>query len=64
LLEEMKVHNSDYFYEGTEEIVDIGWLEQPLQQLLKAIIITLFRKNYLGVFRSSVWRLVELLIIS
>lgn len=32
-----------YFYEGTEEIVDISWIQQPVLQLLKAMVIFSFR---------------------
>ncbi|MCM3569605.1 EcsC family protein [Neobacillus mesonae] len=45
LMEEMAVDDGHYFYQGMEEITDITWIEQPLQQLLKAIVITLFRKK-------------------
>jgi hypothetical protein len=34
-----------YFYEGSEEIINITWLEQPAQQLFKAMVIALFRKK-------------------
>lgn len=37
--------DSPYFYQGNEEITDATWLEQPIQQLLKALVITLFRKK-------------------
>ncbi|MBV7507390.1 EcsC family protein [Bacillus sp. sid0103] len=43
LMEELESHEDYYFYEGNEEITDITWLEQPVQQLMKALIITLFR---------------------
>ncbi|MEH7304437.1 EcsC family protein [Neobacillus drentensis] len=43
LMEELESHEDYYFYEGNEEITDISWLEQPVQQLMKALIITLFR---------------------
>jgi flagellar biosynthesis chaperone FliJ len=45
LMNELQSHDDDYFYEGNEEITDITWLEQPVQQLLKALVITLFRKK-------------------
>ncbi|MCH6268912.1 MULTISPECIES: EcsC family protein [Neobacillus] len=45
LMAELEQNENPYFYEGTEEITDITWLEQPLQQLFKAVIITLFRKK-------------------
>lgn len=45
LLEEAAGNGEHYFYEGKEEITDITWLEQPIQQLLKAMVIVLFRKK-------------------
>lgn len=45
LMNELDSRDDHYFYEGTEEITDITWLEQPVQQLLKALVITLFRKK-------------------
>lgn len=34
-----------YFYEGSEELTDISWLNQPIQQILKAMVIAIFRKK-------------------
>lgn len=45
LKNEMDVEGDHYFYEGKEEITDITWLEQPIQQILKAMVIILFRKR-------------------
>lgn len=45
LMNELDSRDDHYFYEGNEEITDITWLEQPVQQLLKALVITLFRKK-------------------
>ncbi len=45
LMNELESQDDDFFYEGNEEITDITWLEQPVQQLLKALVITLFRKK-------------------
>lgn len=45
LIEEFKKHKERYFYEGSEKIIDITWLEQPLEQLLKALVIILLRKK-------------------
>ncbi|MGZ4160012.1 MAG: EcsC family protein [Neobacillus sp.] len=45
LIDEMDGEGDHYFYEGEEEITDITWLEQPIQQILKAMVITLFRKK-------------------
>lgn len=45
LLAELEASDQHYFYEGNEEIIDITWLEQPVQQILKAMVITLFRKK-------------------
>jgi hypothetical protein len=43
LKQELELMENPYFYEGKEEITDITWIEQPLQQLLKAMVITQFR---------------------
>jgi len=45
LMEDLEGNDEYYFYEGNEEITDITWLEQPVQQLVKALVITLFRKK-------------------
>lgn len=45
LMEELTVDQHHYFYKGKEEMTDITWIEQPFQQLLKAMVITLFRKR-------------------
>ncbi len=45
LMEELTVDQHYYFYKGKEEMTDITWIEQPFQQLLKAMVITLFRKR-------------------
>lgn len=34
-----------YFYEDSEELTDETWLEQPLVQILKSIVIMMFRKK-------------------
>ncbi|MFP7299500.1 EcsC family protein [Neobacillus niacini] len=45
LRSEMSTSEDHYFYEGSEEISDVTWLEQPIAQLLKAMVITIFRKR-------------------
>ncbi|MED1469358.1 EcsC family protein [Bacillus salipaludis] len=45
LMNELDGNDDFYFYQGNEEITDITWLEQPVQQLLKAMVIALFRKK-------------------
>jgi hypothetical protein len=45
LMDEMHASNDHYFYEGKEDITDVTWLEQPIQQLFKAMVITMFRKK-------------------
>lgn len=45
LMIELEAHEELYFYEGNEKIADITWLEQPVQQLFKAMVIMLFRKR-------------------
>jgi hypothetical protein len=48
LMEELDGTDDNYFYEGNEATTDISWLEQPVQQLLKALVITLFRKKMIS----------------
>jgi len=36
-----------YFYNGKEELTDITWVEQPIKQIMKAILILMFRKRKL-----------------
>lgn len=45
LMNELQSGAHNYFYEGNEEITDTTWLEQPILQLLKAMVITAFRKK-------------------
>jgi len=45
LLDDLNEHQTYYFYEGNEEITDIIWMEQPIKQVLKAIVISLFKKK-------------------
>jgi hypothetical protein len=45
LMEELADKQTPYFYEGKEEITDITWIDQPLQQLLKAMVISIFKKR-------------------
>jgi hypothetical protein len=47
LLDDLNEHQTYYFYEGNEEITDIIWMEQPIKQVLKAIVISLFKKKTL-----------------
>jgi hypothetical protein len=39
--------NDLYFYHGKEELTDITWIEQPIKQIMKAILILMFRKRKL-----------------
>ncbi|MBO0960083.1 EcsC family protein [Neobacillus sp. MM2021_6] len=45
LMADLAGNDESYFYQGNEQITDITWLEQPVQQLLKAMVIALFRKK-------------------
>ncbi|MBA9026313.1 MULTISPECIES: EcsC family protein [Bacillaceae] len=45
LINETHQDGEEYFYEGTDDLTNITWLEQPLKQLLKAGAITVFRKK-------------------
>ncbi|QED48931.1 EcsC family protein [Cytobacillus dafuensis] len=45
LMSELNNEKDFYFYEGNEELANLAWMEQPLQQLLKGIAIFIFRKK-------------------
>lgn len=45
LVNEINSSKDHYFYQGNDEITDVTWLEQPIQQLFKALVICLFRKK-------------------
>ncbi|NRD76113.1 EcsC family protein [Bacillus sp. BRMEA1] len=42
---ELKEVENPYFYEGNDQITNISWIEQPAQQILKAIVISIYRKK-------------------
>jgi hypothetical protein len=45
LITETQTAEDDYFYGGSDELMSISSLDQPLKQLLKAMAITVFRKK-------------------
>lgn len=45
LIDGLNDHKMRYFYEGKEEFTDISWLEQPIKQLFKLLVISLFKKK-------------------
>jgi hypothetical protein len=46
LIDEVENHPSQpYYYEGSEELTNKTWMQEPLKQLIKGIIIILFRKK-------------------
>ncbi|MFJ7851532.1 EcsC family protein [Peribacillus frigoritolerans] len=45
LIREVQTAEDDYFYLGIEELTNPTWMEQPLNQLLKALSIAVFRKK-------------------
>lgn len=45
LMEELEGERDRYFYEGNDKLTDSTWLEQPIRQLFKAMVIALFRKK-------------------
>lgn len=36
-----------YFYQGSDDLTDVTWLEQPIKQIFKGMAIMLFRKKHL-----------------
>lgn len=47
LLHEWKSADEHYFFDGTEELTDQAWLDQPIKQLFKSLAILMFRKTKL-----------------
>ncbi|RHW40746.1 EcsC family protein [Neobacillus notoginsengisoli] len=45
LVNELEGDRDRYFYEGSDQLTDSTWLEQPVRQLFKAMVIALFRKK-------------------
>jgi hypothetical protein len=45
LMNELNETQYHYFYEGSEQVTDITWTRQPLQQIFKAMMIIFFRKK-------------------
>ncbi|MGG5254780.1 EcsC family protein [Neobacillus sp. SM06] len=45
IIADFHVGPEPYFYEGSEAIIEAAWMEQPLQQMLKAMVIYLFRQK-------------------
>lgn len=45
LINDLEESHEQYFYVGDEKITDIDWIEQPLRQLLKAMVIVLTSKK-------------------
>ncbi|KUP05487.1 ABC transporter substrate-binding protein [Bacillus coahuilensis m2-6] len=48
LIEDLTYQDNRYFYHGEESLTDYTWAEGPLKQVLKGIIISMFRKKKLG----------------
>lgn len=36
-----------YFYQGKDDLADVTWLEQPIKQIFKGMVIMMFRKKHL-----------------
>ena len=45
LVKDTNNRHERYFYEGNEELTDTSWLEQPIQQIFKAMVIAIFKKK-------------------
>lgn len=45
LFAELKSRETGFFYEGNEEITDVTWMEQPIKQIFKAMVISLFKRK-------------------
>ena len=45
LISELHNEQDFYFYEGVEEIANVSWMEQPAKQLLKGVVIYMFRNK-------------------
>lgn len=45
-LNECTIHTEQsYFYDGSDEITDSSWFEQPIKQIMKYLAISMFRKK-------------------
>ncbi|WP_377888166.1 EcsC family protein [Alkalihalobacillus sp. R86527] len=40
-----KGHEHPYFYEGSEEIADLNWLQGPMKQMVKGTVLMMLRKK-------------------
>jgi EcsC protein family len=50
LMEDIEKKESDFFYEGSEQLTDYTWLEGPLKHCFKGLAITMFKgKKWSGV---------------
>jgi hypothetical protein len=47
LFNEWKTAEKQYFFNGSEEVVDHAWFDQPIKQLLKSLAILSFRRKKL-----------------
>lgn len=47
LMNEWQTTDEYYFYDGEDELTNFSWLEQPLQQILKAVTILMFKNKRL-----------------
>jgi hypothetical protein len=43
LMEDLNKKDSNYFYDGSEQLTDYTWLEGSMKQALKAMAITMFK---------------------
>lgn len=47
LMHDLQTTDDYYFYDGQDELTDVNWVEQPLQQILKGLMIFLFKNRRL-----------------
>ncbi|MFD1019039.1 EcsC family protein [Thalassobacillus hwangdonensis] len=45
LVRDIKNQNHPYIYEGTDELTDETWLEQPMKHIFKSLFMQMFRKK-------------------
>lgn len=56
LMADLEKVNDYYFYEGKEELTNVTWLEHPLKQVLKGILILLFKNRSVQGIPLSAWQ--------
>ncbi|MDQ0215005.1 hypothetical protein J2S13_001404 [Oikeobacillus pervagus] len=57
LLDDLETKDSLYFYDGSEQLTNATWLQEPLKQIMKLMAISLFSKK-----KTSKWPIISMAI--